>query len=275
MNLFLWTDELTDKQLPILSHLKEAGFDGVEVPVFNLKPDIFFRWGRRLDEIGLERTVCTVRGADENPISTDSAIRQKGVAHNKLAVDCCEALGATMMCGPFHSGLGVFTGRGPTEDEWKWGVEGMQELCEHAEKANVTLGIEFLNRFECYFLNCAKDTACFIDAVGHPRCKMLFDTFHAHIEEKNIAAAIRASGPMIGHVHMSENDRGTPGEGQVKWDEVFRALGDIRYNDWLIIEAFGLALPHLAAATKIWRRMYGEEKRLARDGLQFLRSHLN
>lgn len=45
------------------------------------------------------------------------------------------------------------------------------------------------------------------------------------------------------------------------------------YDGWFMIKAFGLALPHLAAATKIWRRMYENEEQLARDGLAFMRAH--
>jgi D-psicose/D-tagatose/L-ribulose 3-epimerase len=72
-------------------------------------------------------------------------------------------------------------------------------------------------------------------------------------------------------VHISENDRSTPGQGQVKWDETFDALKKIKYDGWLTIEAFGLALPSLAAATKIWRRMFVSEEQLAGDGLKFMK----
>jgi D-psicose/D-tagatose/L-ribulose 3-epimerase len=100
----------------------------------------------------------------------------------------------------------------------------------------------------------------------------MYDTFHANIEEKSISAAIRAVAPVLCHVHISENDRSTPGQGNVRWAENFDTLKEIGYDGWLTIEAFGMALPELVAATKIWRRMYQSEEQLARDGLAFMKS---
>ena len=141
MNLLLWTGEMSDGILPVLESLKEMGFDGVEVPLFNLEMD-YASWGRRLDQLGLERTAVTVRGVEDNPISPDPAVRAKGVENNRRALDCCHALGATALVGPYHSALGFFSGQGPTHDEWNWGVESMQKVAEHAGKAGVTLGVE-------------------------------------------------------------------------------------------------------------------------------------
>ncbi len=174
--------------------------------------------------------------------------------------------------GPYHSALGQFSGAGPTGDEWKWAVESMQEVAEHAESRGVNLGIEYLNRFECYLLNTAADGARFCGDVNHPRARMMYDTFHSHIEEKNTAEAIRALGDLLIHVHISENDRSTPGSGNVRWDETFDTLKQIGYDGLLVIEAFGLALERLIPATKIWRRMYRSEKQLAADGLKFIKA---
>ena len=56
---------------------------------------------------------------------------------------------------------------------------------------------------------------------------MMYDTFHAHIEEKDPRAALQDCADVLVHVHVSENDRGTPGTGQVAWDETFAgAQGD-------------------------------------------------
>jgi len=275
MNLLMWTDTLNDACLPLLDEVKEIGFDIVELPVFDLDNDANYRkWAKRMDELGLGRTATAIRGPDENPISTDPAVRRKGIEANKRNLDCCALLGAEIMAGPFHSALGLFSGRGPTEDEWKWGVDAMREVAEHAEKVGVTLGIEYLNRFECYFLNTAADGARFCRDVNHPRCKMMFDTFHSHIEEKSIPEAIRALKDHLVHVHISENDRSTPGSGNVRWDAVFDSLHEIGYDNTMVIEAFGLALDKLIPATKIWRRMYQSERQLASDGLRFMKENV-
>jgi D-psicose/D-tagatose/L-ribulose 3-epimerase len=274
-NLLLWTDTLTDSMLPLLEELREIGFDAVEIPVFDLDNlDNYAKWGKRMDELGLARTGTAVRGPDENPISPDPAVRRRGIEANKRNIECCAAAGCEIMAGPFHSALGVFTGKGPTEDEWKWAVEGMQEVAEHAQKYNVRLALEYLNRFECYFLNCAADLARFCRDVGHPYCRAMYDTFHSHIEEKNIPQAIRTLKDYLIHVHISENDRSTPGQGNVRWPETFDTLHEIGYDGFLVCEAFGLALEKLVPATKIWRRMYESERQLARDALNFMKTEV-
>lgn len=270
MNLLLWTGEMNDGMIPVLKLLKSLGYDGVELPIFNTSLD-YGRWGKILDDLGLARTAVTIRGVEDNPISPEAGVRRKGIEGNMRVLDCCAAAGATALVGPFHSALGHFTGRGRTEDEWKWGVESMRATAEHAAKAQVTLGVECLNRFETYLLNTHADSARFCREVAHPRCRMMYDTFHAHIEEKSVPLALHACADMLSHVHISENDRSTPGKGLVRWCENFDALKAINYNGWLMVEAFGLALPDIAAATKIWRRMFESEEQLARDALAFMR----
>jgi D-psicose/D-tagatose/L-ribulose 3-epimerase len=274
MNLLLWTGDMHDGMLPVLESIREMGYDGVELPIFNLDVDKWTQWGRRLDELELERTAVTVRGADDNPISPDAAVRAKGVENSKRTLECCQAVGAQTLVGPYHSALGVFSGQGPTSDEWRWGVDSMRQVAEFAGQTGVMLAVEYLNRFETYLLNCAADTARFVAEVDHPHCRLMYDTFHANIEEKSPAAAIRTCAPYLVHVHISENDRSTPGTGGVNWNANFNALSEIGYDGWMVVEAFGLALPELVAATKIWRRMYKSEEQLARDALAFMKTEL-
>ncbi len=273
MNLLLWSGELSDSMLPTLEKLKGMGFDGVEIPLFNLDLDYAY-WGKKLNDLGLARTAVTVRNVEDNPISPDASVRAKGVELNKKTLDCCAACGAESLIGPYHSALGHFSGSGPTADEWKWGLDSMRATAEHAGNVGVKLGVEPLNRFECYFLNAQADAARFVREVNHPACGMMFDTFHANIEEKSSPAALRAIKDVCVHIHISENDRSTPGQGDIKWGEVFDGIKEIGYDGWLVIEAFGLALPELAAATKIWRRMYTDELQLAKEGLAFIKKHI-
>ena len=135
----------------------------------------------------------------------------------------------------------------------------------------MTIALEYLNRFEMYLTNTAADLAELVRAVDHPRIRMMYDTFHAHIEEKSPTAALRACKDVLVHVHLSENDRSTPGAGQVAWDETFGAIREIGYDGWVVVEAFGDSLPELAGATKIWRRMFESPEQLARDGAAFIR----
>ena len=273
MNLLLWSGEVTSEMLPTCEQLKTAGYDGVELPMFNLELD-YKSLGESLDSMGLARTAVTIRGQEDNPITPDASVRAKGVELTKQTLDCCAAAGVETLVGPYHSALGYFSGAGPTDDEWKWGVDSMRQVAEHAGQVGVKLGVEALNRFECYFLNTHGDSARFVREVDHPACGMMYDTFHSNIEEKSVTDAVNAGGDKLFHIHISENDRSTPGEGAVRWDENFDAIVKSGYDGWLVIEAFGLALPEIAAATKIWRRMYKDEITLATEGLNFMKSEI-
>src|SRR6056297_2776962 len=273
MNLLLWSGEVTDDLLPVCEQLRGMGYDGVELPLFNLDLD-YAALGKRLDDLGLQRTGVTIRNLDDNPISPDASVRGKGVELNKKTLDCCAAAGVETLVGPYHSAIGLFSGSGPTADEWKWGVDSMRQTAEYAQSVGVRLGVEALNRFECYFVNSHADSTRFVREVDHPACGMMYDTFHANIEEKSVTEAIHAGGDKLFHIHISENDRSTPGKGGVNWQENFDAIISSGYDGWLVIEAFGLALPEIAAATKIWRRMFEDEMTLASRGLTFMKDEV-
>jgi D-psicose/D-tagatose/L-ribulose 3-epimerase len=142
---------------------------------------------------------------------------------------------------------------------------------EYAAQAGIALSIEPLNRFECYLLNDQRSGARYVRQVALPNVGLLYDTFHAHIEEKDPAAALAEVLPVVNHFHASENDRSTPGAGQVRWAPTFAALKRGGWDGVLMVEAFGTALPALAAATRIWRPMFESQDRLAEEAIGFLR----
>ena len=272
MNLLLWTDDPTrESLLSLYERLGAMGFDGVELPLLAGDPADLPALGRRLDDMGLARTAIQVCPPEANPASCDPAIQQAATDFLKRAVDATASAGASVLGGPLYAAIGEFSGAPATPAEWKASVSVMQQVADHAAGAGVSLSFEFLNRFEIYLLNCAADTERYVREIGRDNVGVHYDTFHAHIEEKDPAAAIRAAGSAIRHVHISENDRSTPGKGQVCWRETFSALKAIDYEGWLTIEAFGSALATLAAATKIWRPMFEDEETLAREGLAFMK----
>jgi len=189
-------------------------------------------------------------------------------------VDINHTLGAETVVGPYHSAIGVFSGDGPTGDEKKRSADVMRQVAEYAKAANLMLGVEYLNRFECYLINTAAGARELVEMVGHPNFRTMYDSFHAHIEEKDPAAAIRTVAPVMAHVHVSENDRGTPGTGQVNWDATFNTLAEVGYDGWMVIEAFGRALPDLAAATKVWRDLFPSPEDVYTKGLKFMKERV-
>ncbi len=272
MNLLLWTDLVTEAHDGLLDAIKEMGFDSVEIPVFALedrKP--YERLGKRLKELGLAATAVSVMAPETNPISPDPAIRKAAVAHLDKVMDRASAFGCEILCGPIHSAIGHFSGNGPTAEEFKHGVDTLRQAAEKAPNHNMRMAIEYLNRFEIYLLTTAADASRFVREVDHPACKMMFDSFHAHIEEKDQANAIASCAAETIHVHVSENDRGVPGTGQVDWDGFWSGLKASHYDGYVTIEAFGRALPALAAATRVWRDLFPDALGLCRDGLAFMK----
>src|SRR6185503_10934939 len=166
INMLLWTADVGSTHRPQLEMLKDTGYELVEIPIFHLDLDKCITLAGLLDDIGLARSVLSARGAEDNPVATDPSIRRLAIANSCRAVDCAVALGAKKLVGPFHSGFGVFSGAGPTADEWRWAVEGMVEVAAYAKQRGIALSLEFLNRFECYLLNTSADTAKFVEAVG-------------------------------------------------------------------------------------------------------------
>ena len=274
VNTFIWTESFTRDNLPLLPKIKAAGFDGIEVSLFDPKTFAAADIKRGLEDNGLECTICSVVGKDVNIISDDPAVRARARAHMQECVKAAAEVGAKIIAGPLYSPVGHLPGRRRTADEWKWAVECYRSLGPVLERHGVTIAIEPLNSLETYFLNTAVDAVRLVEEINHPNVGILFDTFHANIEEKDVGAAYRTVGRHLKHVHTCENDRGIPGSGHVPWPAVFAALRDIGYDGWLTIESFGFALPNLSAAAAIWRDIESSPDLIAFEGLKFLKKNL-
>lgn len=271
MCMFLWTTHVTADHEPLLRDIKATGFDGVEIPIFEGDPLHFARLGDLLDEIGLARTAVSAMGDPAMNLIGDDAQRAAGVSYMRHTIDCAQALGAQTLSGPLHSTLGLFSGQGPTAEEIARSIASQRAIGDHAGARGVTVGLEALNRFECYLMNTMADLNAHIDAICHPHIRAMYDTFHSNIEEPDPIAAFTNHRANIVHVHISENDRGVPGRGNVPWAETFAALRASGYDDWLTIEAFGRGLPALAAATKVWRDFAESPEAVYRDGYAHIR----
>jgi D-psicose/D-tagatose/L-ribulose 3-epimerase len=273
--MLLWATEVTTRHTAILKDIKKTGYDGVEIPVFSGKPRDYAKLGRMLDDLGLERTAITVVPTPEvNPVSPDRAVRAAAVDYLNWATDCTEALGATQVAGPLMQTLGHFTGKSPTETEWKRAAEVHRKAGDHAREAGVMIALEAVNRFEIYFVNTMDGLSRYLDLVDHPNIKGMYDTFHANIEEADPVAAYTRNAKNLVYIHISENDRGVPGRGHVPWKESFRAFKKAKYDGWMTIEAFGRGLPALAAATRVWRDFSEGPEAVYREGYKLIRSNL-
>jgi len=274
VNTFIWSEGFDRSNLPLLPRVKSWGFDGVEVPLFRAAEFAADDIRKGLEANDLECTVCSVLIDGLSLISDDGAVRAKTRSHMQDAVKAAAEAGSKVLAGPLYSPVGYLPGRRRTADEWKWAIEAYQWLGDTLTRHDVTVAIEPLNRFETFFLNTAKDAAALAAEINHPKVGVLFDTFHANIEEKDIGAGYRTVGKQLKHVHTCENDRGIPGSGHVEWPSVFAALRDLEYDEWLTIESFGFALPNLSAAAAIWRDIESTPESIAVEGVKFLKRNI-
>jgi D-psicose/D-tagatose/L-ribulose 3-epimerase len=268
MNLLLWGTEIDDRLFPVLEQIKSCGYDGVEIPIFNTDPTAWESWRKKLDELQLSRVAVTINGPDAHQISSDAAMRKSTLERNKLALDCAAVLGSELLTGPFHSALGVFTGKASTAQERDWAKENLYQLAEYAKQYGIVLGLEYLNRFESYLVTTTDELIQLVDDINHPNCKLMFDSFHANIEEQNMAAAIQRMGNRLVHVQLSENDRGILGRGHVDFSAILNALDQIGYSGMVSVEAFSTKL----AAANIWRKMFESEMQLVQESYHYLKS---
>jgi D-psicose/D-tagatose/L-ribulose 3-epimerase len=270
MNLLLWGTEIDERLFPTLEKIKAIGFDGVEVPIFDTNPEHWYAWRNKLDELGLDRVAVTINGPDHHQISADAAMRKKTLERNKQALDCAMILGSDLLTGPYHSALGVFSGQAATKQELEWAKENLWELAEYADRLGITLGLEYLNRFESYLATCTDELLVLVEDINHPACQLMFDTFHGNIEEKSMPEAIKKMGSRLVHVQLSENDRGILGQGHIDFKEIMKALQSVNYNGMISIEAFSTKL----SAANIWRKMFTSEEQLMEDSYLFLKGLL-
>ena len=270
-NLLVWSGGIPDSFREITERLKRIGYDGIECFMEERDVSVYKNFGLHLKQVGLEPTCVLGVGPDDNPASESPAVRKKALERLKEAVDCADAVGSKVICGPFHSAFATFTNRRPpTDDEYKWSAEVLRSAGEYASQAGIVLAVEALNRFECYLCNTMEQLSRLVAMASHKNVKAMFDTHHANIEEKSFSAALQQIAPVLAHVHISENDRGTPGDGHIPWDETFAALARIKYSGWLTIEAFTRNDPNFANAINVWRE-YSKPWDMAEKGLKLIK----
>ena len=274
VNTYIWGAAFGPADFHRLPRLKDAGFDGVEVPILDASTFDADAIGRECDRVGLQRTAVANVPGGSSLASADPEARARAIDRLTGCIHAARDAGATILAGPMYTPVGFLTGQRRTAEEWTWAVDSWQRLDRVVERAGIEIALEPLNRFETYFLNTAADAARLCEAIGSPRIGILVDTFHANIEEKSVSAALRDAGRHLKHLHVSENDRGIPGSGHVAWTELFRTASELGYDRWMTIESFGFAAGALSTAAAIWRDLASTPDAIAFEGLAFLRANV-
>jgi D-psicose/D-tagatose/L-ribulose 3-epimerase len=275
VSAFAWTAKFDRSHLRLVPLIKEMGFSGFEIAMFD-PADLAVEDIRRAFETSdLECTVCAILPPGVNPISPDAAVRKTSVQHLIRCIETASALGAKLLGGPLYAPIGYLPDHRPTKDEWSWAVDAFQSVCEVLDSCNVTISIEPVNRSETFFVRTAREASSLCDAIGHPRFGVMIDTFHANIEERNIPEALTSTGPRLKHIHASENDRGLLGKGHVDFPGIVAALKKIGYNGYLMIEGFGYSPQETNAPGALWADIAVSPEEIASTGARFLNQILN
>lgn len=265
VNLLLWTSSFTEKDLYLIKKVKELGCDVVEMPIFNPEEFPSESVKKELEKYNLEACVCYGCEIDSDIASLDNKVRQKGIERFKQAIDHTNTLGAKKIGGVVYKAGGIFTGLAPTQAEWNHSANSMRIIARYANQFNISICVEQINRYETYFINTTEDALKYCLDVGEPNIQVLLDTHHLILEELNIYDAIIMAGKRLGHFHTSENNRGIPGTGQVDWLSVYRALKNINYSGWLVIESFYIGFGN------IWKPLAESPEFLITEGLKNLK----
>jgi D-psicose/D-tagatose/L-ribulose 3-epimerase len=265
---FIWAGEWTPEGAEkVVRGASEAGLDFVEIPL--LHPESMDVSGTRelLDRyaIGCTCSLGLPRSA-HLPFAPDEAER-----FLQAAVDVAAALGSDALTGAIYTHLGTLTRKPPTEEELATVARVIKSVARYAAERDVSLGIEAINRYETYLVNLASQAGEMLSRINEANVFVHLDTYHMNIEEKGFYEPIVAAGDRMRYIHLSESDRGTPGTGNVHWDDVFRGLKAVEYDGRLVMESFAAVNEDIIGATALWRDVVGDPRALINDGLTFLR----
>jgi D-psicose/D-tagatose/L-ribulose 3-epimerase len=265
---FVWTGQWDVRGAErAISAAAAHGLDFVEVPLLDL--DAFPRAETRAlcEAHGVAVTTSLGLPIDcHMPFNPGAALR-----YLTAAIQLTAELGSDTLTGALYTHIGTLTRKPPTEDEVATCAMTLKEAARVSSQYGISLGIEPLNRYETYLANTARQVADLIDRIEEPNVFAHLDTYHMNIEERGFRSPVEVVGDRLGYVHLSESDRGTPGTGNVNWDDVFAGLRSIGYRGRLAMESFVAVNEALIGATAIWRRVIDDPDALIRDGLAFLR----
>ena len=178
----------------------------------------------------------------------DAEVRRAAREFVRGIIDLAGRFHAPAIIGSMQGRWGGEVGR---EQALGWLGEAMEELGEQADRHQVPLCLEPLNRYETNLCNRLGDTAAWLRSLRTRNVRILADLFHMNIEEVDAAAAVREAGSLVGHVHFADSNRRAMGLGHTDGAPIVAALRDIGYAGYLSAEILPLPDPDAAARQTI------------------------
>lgn len=119
-------------------------------------------------------------------------------------------------------------------------VEGGKRAAEIAGAADVKLILEPLNskvNHKGYFLTSAKKGLQAVQEVDSPHFRLLFDIYHEYVQNGDPIALIKDAAPYVAVFHVADAPgRHDPGTGEMKWDDIYKAIGKSGYSGYITLE---------------------------------------
>jgi D-psicose/D-tagatose/L-ribulose 3-epimerase len=196
---------------------------------------------------------------------------EKATAIIKAALDKVADMQGDFLGGVLHSAIAQFSGQPCTTEERLIVQQVFTEVAAYARERNIIVAPEPINRYESYVFTAAEEVLTMIDTVGANNIGLHLDTFHMNIEERNFYEPVVQAGNRLKHLHITESDRGMLGEGNVHWDDLFRALAEINYQGPLVLENFSSSIKELVGPTSLWRPSRYNSEDLAKGSLAYMR----
>lgn len=274
---YIFTDRWSDDTLSVLDEAKELGLDIIDIAVGD---DVTFdaaKTGRRAQELGLELAISPggLWPLECDLSAEDAGQRQGGLAWHKQQVDRAAAMGAVAYSGSLYGHTGVVRPQAPCLDVYLRIAEGLHQLADYAQSRQVTIVIEPMSHFRTNLVNKPEQAVRLVELAAHANLGVLLDTYHMVAEVRDYYAGIRAAGKRLWGLHACENDRGVPGGGIVPWDDVFRAVAEMKFDGYLIMEAYNSSIPGFAYQRGMFHNVCPDAGEFVRQGLAFLRAGLN
>lgn len=276
VSTWLWTSPFTTDSVSLFPKIRSMGFDVVEIPVEY--PDLIdgLKVKHALKENGLEAVVCGAFGPSRDLTNEDPEVHKHCFDYIAKCFSLCHTWEAGFFAGPMYSSVGKARMVSPEQRqiEWDRAVTNLSKVCALAQENGLMIALEPLNRFETDLINTAEDVIRLVQDINHPAAKVMLDSFHMSIEERDMEKAIMAAGNKLIHLQVSENYRGVPGTGQTPWHSLKSGLDKTGYTGTVSIESFTPEIKELAGAVCIWKNLAESQDGFAEQGIAFLKKLL-